>query len=269
MPQSSYSDSMNILETIKLTKRFGGLVAVNNLCLEIAKGQICALIGPNGSGKTTVLNVITGIYRNDGGSVSFKGSPIDNLTPHAICWKGIARTFQNIRLLGQQTVFENALLGKGYGQDGLGIVGLVVGSSRYRREVKDHSEEVDAVLVDLDLMKVRNERACNLPYGKQRILEIARAMVTKPDLLLLDEPAAGLNTQEVQALMHIIERINSKGTTILLIEHRMEFVKYLADRVFVLNYGEKIADGTFEEIRSMPAVIQAYLGKGGVRHATH
>jgi branched-chain amino acid transport system ATP-binding protein len=251
-----------VLETRGLTKRFGGLVAVNDLSIDVHKGRICALIGPNGSGKTTVLNLITGIYRNDGGSVSFLGQPLHMLPSHSICWLGIARTFQNIRILGSETVFENALLGKGYGHGGASILDTVLDSSRYRRDMATCAAEVNEILDFVGLLDLKEERARNLPYGKQRILEIARALVTNPKLLLLDEPAAGLNSQEINALMELIRRINQRGISILLIEHRMELVGNLADWVFVLNHGSKIAEGAFDVIKENPDVIQAYLGKG-------
>jgi branched-chain amino acid transport system ATP-binding protein len=222
------------LQIKDLTKRFGGLVAVNNLTLDVCEGEICALIGPNGSGKTTVLNLITGIYEIDGGSVLFYDEPIHGSAPHTICWRGIARTFQNIRILGAQTVFENALLGKGYGNGGAGVLQTVLNASRYRKERETFAAEVEAILDFVGLADLRNEQACNLPYGNQRILEIARALITKPRLLLLDEPAAGLNSQEIYSLMELISKINEQGITVLLIEHRMEVVGRLANRVFVL-----------------------------------
>ena len=252
-----------ILQVRELTKRFGGLVAVNNLTLDVCEGEICALIGPNGSGKTTVLNLMTGIYLLDGGSILFCDQPIHGEAPHSICWRGIARTFQNIRILGAQTVFENALLGKGYGNGGAGVMKTVLNSAAYRQERAAFTAEVDEVLDFVGLADLRNERARNLPYGNQRILEIARALITKPRVLLLDEPAAGLNSQEIYALMELITKINESGITVLLIEHRMEIIGKLADIVFVLNHGSKIAEGTFDVIKEDPAVVEAYLGKGG------
>ncbi|HBR01103.1 MAG TPA: ABC transporter ATP-binding protein [Ruminiclostridium sp.] len=252
-----------VLKIEGLTKRFGGLVAVNELNINVEQGNICALIGPNGSGKTTVLNLITGIYPINGGKIEFLGEPIQGLPPHSVCWRGIARTFQNIRILGSQTVFENALLGKGYGKGGAGIFHTVLNTPRYRKDMAESTDEVNEILEFAGLTELRRERACNLPYGKQRILEIARALVTKPKLLLLDEPAAGLNSQEIYTLMELISKINERGISILLIEHRMEFIGKLADWVFVLNHGSKIAEGTFDVIKENPDVIQAYLGRGG------
>ncbi len=252
-----------ILQVQDLTKRFGGLVAVNNLTLDVCEGEICALIGPNGSGKTTVLNLITGIYEIDGGSVTFENAQIQGEPPHSICWRGVARTFQNIRILGGQTVFENALLGKGYGNGGAGVLQTVLDTVKFRKERETFTAEVDEILEFVGLSDLRNERARNLPYGKQRILEIGRALITKPRLLLLDEPAAGLNSKEIYDLMELIEKINDRGITVLLIEHRMELVGKLANLVFVLNHGSKIAEGSFDVIKEDPAVIEAYLGKGG------
>lgn len=253
----------SVLRLEGLTKRFGGLVAVNNVSFDVQEGQIFALIGPNGSGKTTVINLITGIYPIDSGTVRFLGEPIEGLPSHRICWRGIARTFQNLRALPAQTVFENALLGKGYGKEGVGIWHTVLHSARYKEERAHNNEEIDEILEFVGLSDVRNERASQLPYGRQRILEIARALVTKPKLLLLDEPAAGLNSQEIHTLMELISSINERGISVLLIEHRMEVVGNLADWVFVLNHGAKVAEGTFDVIKEDPAVIQAYLGKGG------
>lgn len=251
-----------VLNTKGLTKRFGGLVAVNDLSIDVREGQICALIGPNGSGKTTVLNLITGIYRAEAGSIDFLGQPVHGLAPHTICWKGIARTFQNIRVLGSQTVFENALLGKGYGNGGVGVFETAFNLPSCRKDAAACATDVEEILKFVGLADLKNERARNLPYGKQRILEIARALITGPRLLLLDEPAAGLNSQEINALMALIGKINERGVSVLLIEHRMEIVGKLADWVFVLNHGSKIAEGTFDDVKQDHAVIEAYLGRG-------
>lgn len=259
----STNTAREVLNVKGLTKKFGGLVAVDDLDINVKEGQICALIGPNGSGKTTVLNLITGVYKNDRGVVDFAGQHVQNLPPHTICWKGIARTFQNIRILSSQTVFQNALLGKGYGNGGVSILQTALNTKKYREATAACTEEVGRILEFVGLLDLKNEYARNLPYGKQRILEIARALITGPKLLLLDEPAAGLNSQEIHALMELIKRISERGISILLIEHRMEIVGKLADWVFVLNHGAKIAEGTFDKVKEDPAVIQAYLGRGG------
>jgi len=251
---------MVVLRTDKMTKRFGGLVAVNELNLDIERGQIYALIGPNGSGKTTALNLITGVYPADSGKITFEGEEIQGQPPHWICRRGISRTFQNIRILESQTVFDNVRLGKHFSSKA-GLVDILLQTPRFW---KDHAQTRDAVNKALDfvgLTDLANERAANLSYGKKRILEIARALVTEPKLLLLDEPAAGLNSQEIHGLMDLIRRISKQGVTILLVEHRMELVGGLADRVVVLNYGSKISEGNFAEIKEDPAVVEAYLGR--------
>ncbi|MGI6668816.1 MAG: ABC transporter ATP-binding protein [Acetivibrionales bacterium] len=255
------SDTNIILGIKGLTKRFGGLVAVNSLYADIEAGKISALIGPNGSGKTTVLNLITGVYTADEGSIEFLGEQIQTLRPHLICWRGIARTFQNIRILKHQTVLENALLGLGFGNGGAGVIQTVFHTPGYKKETASNIEKVTEILDFVGMADLRNELARNLPYGKQKILEIARALVTSPKLLLLDEPAAGLNSQEIRGLIGLIRKINEQGISILLIEHRMEMVGELANWVFVLDHGSKITEGPYAAIKENPDVIQAYLGR--------
>jgi branched-chain amino acid transport system ATP-binding protein len=251
---------MELLKTEGIVKKFGGLTAVNELCLNVDKGEICALIGPNGSGKTTALNLITGIYEVDGGKILFKGQEVQSKAPFMITQKGIARTFQNIRILESMSVFDNARLGTVFSTKS-NLIDIFLETKRFKQEKLKVTEEVDAVLEFVGLKDLSDEIASNLPYGKKRALEIARALVTKPDLLLLDEPAAGLNTQEVLSLMALIKKINQSGITIFLVEHRMELVGGLADRVFVLNYGKKICEGPFCDVKENAAVIEAYLGK--------
>lgn len=255
---------MDLLKTTNLTVSFGGLVAVNGLNLTVQKGQICALIGPNGSGKTTAINLITGIYVPTAGKVEFKGETISGLPRHLIVRKGIARTFQNIRLIGNQTVFDNIRLGM-HIHTKANLLGVIVNSRAVREEMAAVKSEVQEIIDFVGLSKIAQEKTRNLPYGKQRIVEIGRALATKPELLLLDEPAAGLNTQETLELVELIKKIRDRGITILLIEHHMELVEGLADWVFVLNYGQKIAEGTFKDIKANELVKEAYLGKRGAR----
>ncbi|MBM3273702.1 MAG: ABC transporter ATP-binding protein [Candidatus Sericytochromatia bacterium] len=226
-----------LLKLDRVTMRFGGLTAVNTLELAVFPGQIFSLIGPNGAGKTTAFNVMTGVYTPTEGVVAFKGKPISGHKPWEIAKLGMARTFQNIRLFGGASVWEN-----------VAIAGAL----------RTHASYVDFV----GLADRRNDLARNLPYGQQRRLEIARALATKPDLLLLDEPAAGMNPQETEDLMALIHRIRDRGVTVVLIEHDMGLVMRISDRIACMNFGSKIADGTPAEIQANAAVVQAYLGEG-------
>ena len=257
---------MSLLTTTRLTKRFGGILAVNELELGVESGEICALIGPNGSGKTTVLNVITGIYQPSGGAVNFQGQAIHGRPPHEVCTLGIGRTFQNTRLLHSQSVFDNVRLG-GHIHVQSHLWDILLRTPKIRQEEKAVALRIDEVLDFVDLRQSRDELVRNLPYGRQKVLEIARALMARPKLLLLDEPAAGLNSAEKEQLMRLVGRIRDTGVSVLLIEHEMAFVEGLSDRVFVLNYGKKIAQGSFAEIKRDQAVIEAYLGTGGGSHA--
>lgn len=253
---------MSLLTTSKVTKRFGGVVAVNEVDLSVAAGQVCGLIGPNGSGKTTLVNLITGIYKPTSGAVAFEGQPIHERPSHEICALGVGRTFQNIRLLLTLSVFDNVRLG-GHIHTRTNLWDVLFQTGRLRREEKEFSDRIDEVLEFTGLRHYRDELARNLPYGRQKVVEIARALMMRPKLLLLDEPAAGLNSSEKGNLIALLRKIRGSGVAILLIEHEMGLVEALSDHVFVLNYGKKISQGTFAEIKQDSAVIEAYLGTGG------
>lgn len=255
-----------ILKISGLTMDFGGIRALNRLELDVNAGEIVALIGPNGAGKTTFFNCLTGIYIPTAGeilltppgasnSISLKG-----LKPNQVTEKGLARTFQNIRLFSQMTVLENVMIGR-HCRTKAFILGAIFRNAATRKEERQIVESSYAILEKVGLADQSNEFAKNLSYGAQRRLEIARALATEPFLLLLDEPAAGMNPQETLELDHLIREISSDGQSILLIEHDMKLVMSLSDRIFVMDYGKKIAQGKPAEIRSNPAVIKAYLGE--------
>jgi len=253
---------MSLLAITQLTKRFGGIVAVSQVDLNVESGEICGLIGPNGSGKTTLVNVVTGIYKPTAGGVTFEGRPIHGRTPHEICVLGIGRTFQNIRLLLSLSVFDNVRLG-GHIHTRSRLWDVLFQSGRFRRDEKEVADRINEVLDFTGLRPYRDELTRNLPYGRRKVVEIARALMAQPKLLLLDEPAAGLNSSEKGNLMTLLSRVRDRGISILLIEHEMAMVEALSNRVFVLNYGKKISQGSFAEIQRDAAVVEAYLGTGG------
>jgi branched-chain amino acid transport system ATP-binding protein len=262
----------SVLTVNELTMDFGGLRALAHLDLTVGEGEIVALIGPNGAGKTTFFNCVTGIYEPTAGEIRIappdgKRRRIDGLKPNTVTALGIARTFQNIRLFGGMTVLENVMIGR-HCRTGAGILGALLRDAATRREEQETVDKSYGILARLGLAESVNELARNLPYGTQRRLEIARALATEPFLLLLDEPAAGMNPRETAELEELILRIREReGVSILLIEHDMRIVMSLSHRIVVLDYGEKIAEGTAAEIWHNERVIKAYLGEDFSAHA--
>lgn len=250
-----------LLELQDLTKRFGGLVAVNGVSFTVMDGSVVGLIGPNGAGKTTVFNCVGGFYRPTTGSVVLDGQPIHHLPSHRIARQGLVRTFQNVRLFKTMTVVENLLISQ-HAQLETGLLAGLFKTPRYRRAEAEALDRAAFWLEKVGLLAVANREAGNLAYGQQRRLEIARCMITHPKLLMLDEPAAGLNPQETRDLDRLINELRAEhGVAVLLIEHDMSLVMGISDRILVMEYGRPIATGTPAEIRSNPKVIKAYLGE--------
>jgi branched-chain amino acid transport system ATP-binding protein len=251
-----------LLEARNVTKRFGGLTAVKALTINLPRGALFGLIGPNGAGKTTVFNLLTGQYDPTEGEIVFDGVRIDRKKPYQIAKLGIARTFQNIRLFPDMTVLENVLAAR-HLRSRQWLADAVVGTKRHQSEERDSAERGRALLRIFDLDRLADEPATSLPYGSQRRLEIARALATEPTLLLLDEPAAGMNPQESLDLMRLIRRLRDEfQITILLVEHNMKVVMGICETIQVIDYGESIALGTPREIQQNSKVIEAYLGGG-------
>lgn len=249
-----------VLKTDAITMQFGGLTAVNEFNLVLEKGQIVALIGPNGAGKTTAFNMITGVYKPTKGRVWFNGKDITDLKPDAITRLGIARTFQNIRLFRDLTVYENVLIGN-HLRIRSSFLSATAGLPGYRKEEAHFREKTERLLKRVGLWELRAEKAGSLPYGKQRRLEIARALATEPQILLLDEPAAGMNPKETDDLTEFIREIRDEfNLTIFMIEHHMQVVMGISDKIYVFDYGTTIAEGNAKEIQNNQRVIVAYLG---------
>ena len=256
---------MPILEVKNLTKQFGGLTANKDISMIVEEGSITAVIGPNGAGKTTFFNMVTGVYQPSAGEIMLEGKSIVGLKPDQVAKMGVSRTFQNIRLFGEMSVIENVLVGM-HTHLKTGVLGILLNLPSTKKEELAAEREAYRLLEYFDLAHLLNEKARNLSYGAQRKLEIARALATKPKLILLDEPAAGMNPKETKELTEIIKKMGQEfNVSVLLIEHDMKLVMEISEHIYVLDHGEKIAEGNPEEIRTNPNVIEAYLGSAAVK----
>ena len=257
---------MALLDIRNISLSFGGLKAVDSVNLHVNEGEIVSLIGPNGAGKTTIFNILTGIYKIDTGEIFYDGNAIHNMIPQDIVKIGIARTFQNIRLFRNMRVVENVLIGS-HIMAPYGFWHTVFRTRRFKESERENTVKAMRLLRDVGLLHRTHDYAANLPYGEQRKLEIARALATGARLILLDEPAAGMNPQESEELLHFIFSLRDRGFTILMIEHDMDVVMNISDRIYVLDYGKLISEGLPREVANDPRVIEAYLG--GVPDAQH